>query len=578
MNFLTKGHNCKSSAIPSHLDADTFNEHFLSVAKKLSSTETEPYACPDILEEFCKERTAGTQRFTIPQLAVHEVGKLISMMANKKSSGPDDVSPRILKISLPYTVTSLTHIYNLCIEQNTFPAAWKMGKVIPLPKTTDHSDVNNYRPISLLSVLSKPLERHVHKHLLSYLETRQLIHPSQSGFRPGHSCHTALTRMTETWLSAINNSQINGVVFLDLKKAFDLVNHDILLKKLVCYLGGVENTLFFKSYLERRQQKVLLNGFYSAEGHVQCGVPQGSVLGPLLFCTFINDLPMQIHNTHNLSIELFADDSTLHTADSSITGVNSRLQGGVAEVNQWCHTNRMVLNPSKTEAMVITTRQKHQLTPLLLNLSVNKTPIKQVQEHKLLGVTIDSKLSWDSHIDSTCKALSRNLFLLSKLKHYLDADARKLYYTAHIRSRIDYASTLWDGASENILKRMNSLHRRSAKLILQDPLLTTDEKMEKLEILPLNFHLHYNKCIIMFKIQNNLLPKQLCDSFTPSVSRYMNHRMSFIVPKARIDMYKRSLCFSGSTLWNSLPLSVKCAPSLAVFKSSVFKCYSSKLS
>ena len=544
-----------------------FIKHFLSVADKLAPvlSEDNPYIPPHTLENFCKEQSVHREPFSIPLLGVHEVGKLISKMKNKKSSGPDEISPRILKMSLPYIVSSLTYIYNLCIEQNTFPAEWKIAKVIPLPKTKDHSDVNNYRPISLLSVLSKPLERHIHKHLLNHLEHNQLLHQSQSGFRPGHSCHTALTCMAERWLSAINQSKVNGVVFLDFKKAFDLVNHEILCRKLACYIGDVGQVSLFKSYLTERNQKVLLNGEYSSLGLVRHGVPQGSVLGPLLFSIFINDLPIHL-SSEDVTCDLFADDSTLHTADTNITDISKRLQASVEKVVEWCHENCMVLNPSKTESMVITSRQKHQLNPLVLNISVGEIPIPQVNEHRLLGVIIDSSLSWQPHINFICKVISRNLFLLSKLKYYLDVDARHLFFTAHIRSHIDYASTLWDGASENVLKRLNSLYRRAPKLILPTPTLSTDEKLVHLKILPLTAHLQYNKYITMYKVRTKSFPVRIIELFTPASSRYCNSKCLFIVPKTRVDIFKTSLLFSGSVLWNTLPSDIKCAPSLASFK------------
>ena len=168
------------------------------------------------------------------------------------------------------------------------------AKVIPLPKTRDHKNLNDYRPISLLSVLSKLLERYVHRHLVTYLMTRDLFHPLQSGFRRKHSCNTALARLTDSWLSAINRSDLSGDVFLDLKKAFDLVDHRILLSKLSVYLNSSKSLPFLCSYLKNRVQLVFIRGSYLSQGTIKYGVPQGSVLGPVLFCICINDLPLYI--------------------------------------------------------------------------------------------------------------------------------------------------------------------------------------------------------------------------------------------------------------------------------------------
>ena len=166
--------------------------------------------------------------------------------------------------------------------------------MVPLPKSTDKTNPTNYRPISLLSVLSKLLEKHVHIYLNDYLEKRQLLHPFQSGFRRKYSCNTALARLTNSWLTAMNKSEVSGVVFLDLKTAFDLVDHDILLNKLAIYLKNSSSLPFFQSYLHNRTQCVLLHGSYSPKESVKYGVPQGSVLGPNPFSRFINDLPLHV--------------------------------------------------------------------------------------------------------------------------------------------------------------------------------------------------------------------------------------------------------------------------------------------
>ena len=573
MNLITKGKGKRSLDTPPNLTANKFNDHFLSVSNLLAHRckNTSQYVRSENLINFCKQRTNNTTPFSIPNIAAHEIGMYISKMSNKKSSGLDEISPKILKLSLPYISESLTYIYNISIECNIFPTALKEAKVIPLPKTKDLSQVSNFRPISLLSVISKPLEKHVHKHLLDYLERRNLLHSLQSGFRQKHSCHTALTRLADTWLSTMNECKLTGTVFLDFKKAFDLVDHDTLLTKLHAYLVNHAAISFFRSYLNKRKQKVLLNGSYSSEGHVNCGVPQGSILGPILFSIFINDLPLHVSNP-TVCCDLFADDGTIHTQEKSIMTINFRLQESLNEVSEWCTKNAMILNPSKTECMVICTRQKRQLGPLSLNLSMGGSAIKQVSDHRLLGVIIDHNLTWQDHINYICKIISRNMYMLSKLKYLTDMNARQMFYNAHIRSHIDYASTVWDGSSDIHLKRLNSLHRRAMKLIIPDTTLTTDEKLKKLGILPLSSHFMFNKSIMMFKVANKSVPQYLLNLFNPRALSYSSSRQGhFQIAHPRIDMYKCSLSFSGASLWNSLPQNIITTKSLPSFKENLFK-------
>ena len=225
-----------------------------------------------------------------------------------------NLNSSFLKLYLPYISSPLTYIYNLCLAQNCFPASFKCAKVIPLAKSADTDNIENYRPISILPVLSKPLEKYIHNHLSQYMEDNDLFYKHQSGFRPKHSCHTALTRLCDTWLHALNSQKVVGSVFLDLRKAFDMVDHDILAQKLRLYLGNHAVSSFLISYLSRRTQAVHCNGTISKTGYLTRGVPQGSILGPLLFCLYINDLPLHLQHS-DVFLDLFADDDSLHCSN-----------------------------------------------------------------------------------------------------------------------------------------------------------------------------------------------------------------------------------------------------------------------
>ena len=352
-----------------------------------------------------------------------------------------------------------------------------------------------------------------------------------------------------------------------------MVHHGMLLDKLAIYLHGTTILKFFQSFLENREQRVHFNGNVSRYGILKAGVPQGSVLGPLLFCLFINDLPIYITNK-KISCDMFADDTTLSASGKSIEAVTNALQKSLDKTHCWCLSNRMVLNPSKTKYMIITSRQKHQLRLLSLSLSLDTVPIQRVSEPKVLGVIIDEQLDWNSHTNKICQKLSSNLFLLSKLRHFVDTQTCKIFFNAHILSHINYASTLWDGCSEANFKRVNSLYRRASKLMITNKSLSTDEKMKMLDFLPLRKHLELNKCVLMKKISDGRVP-----SYLSSLFRYSTHRgrKYFFLPQPRIDLFKTSLSYSGVTLWNSLPDDIQQIKSLPSFKNklhNIFRCHS----
>ena len=558
--FIRPNKTLGHSSWPS-LDVNEFNNYFLSVADELTPTgDNIPQLDNRYLEEFCRKRL-GSCEFKIPLLGVHEVGRCIESL-NKKSVGPDGINSSILKLSLPYILDSLTHIYNLCISKGTFPTEWKKAKIIPLPKVKSPSGIDDFRPISVLSILSKPIEKHIHKHLLSYLNEHNLIHPLQSGFRPNHSCHTSLTNLVDNWLPAINNSDVVGSVFLDFEKAFDMVHHGKLFDKLTHYLRDTTALNLFQSFLENRQQRVHVNGKVSDFGTLKAGVPQGSVLGPVLFCLFINDLPIHFSD-RKVVCAMFADDTTLYASSNSIDTVTNTLQTSLDELSCWCSANHMVLNPCKTKCMSISTRQKHQIRPLSLSLFLGTKPLQRVNNHKLLGVIIDDHLDWNSHINKLCHKISSNLFLLSKLRHFVDIQACMIFFNAHILSHINYASTLWDCCSEVNFKRVNSLYRRASKLIISNKHLTTDEKMQSLNLVPLRKHLQLNKCVFMKKILDGHAPIYLSNFFEHSPIRGRKH---LVLPQPRIDLFKSSLSYSGVVLWNNIPENIKQIKTITTFK------------
>ena len=249
------------------------------------------------------------------------------------------------------------------------------------------------------------------------------------------------------------------------------------------------------------------------------------------------------------------------------------LQKTLKDISAWCNSNSMVPNPTKTECMLVTTRQKHQLRPDPLQLTLNSQPILQVNEHRHLGVILDSKLDWRAHIEDVSKTLCSNLYLMSRVRLFTEPPVRKLFYHAYIKPSFDYASTLWDGCADVHFNKLDRLHRRAVKLISDDTSLTTDEKMASLDILPLKKSLAVNKGVMMWKIASSKVPTYLSDMFKkqagPSRSGHSN---TYVPPWPRLDICKNSLSYSGAILWNSLPPEISSAQTVKTARVRLRKC------
>ena len=416
--------------------ANAFNNFFVSVASNLK----EPIENSNFekLKTFCNNKIPDGTVFTIPEVSKESVEKFFKHIDVSKATGCDNIGPRLLKIAAPYIAESVTYICNQSIKTSQFPEKWKKAKVTPLHKGGPKDDLNNYRPISILPVMSKFLEKHIHDSLMTYLVKFNLLHKNQSGFRPSHSCETALIGMISKWLESINKGSLIGTVMIDFKKAFDLVDHNVLLKKLKHYKLSHEALTWFASYLGKRKQKVSLNNVFSEDEIITDGVPQGSILGPLLFLMFINDLPLY---TDSANTDFYADDTTLYVIGKSLETIQRNLQVALDCLAKWCKYNGMLINTTKTKAMLITTHQKRtSLANDQLSLHLNNDELNMIMNDKVLGIIIDNNLTWSQHVDKVCKKITTNLWLLSRIKDYLTTSQRIQFYKTYIQPHIDYCN------------------------------------------------------------------------------------------------------------------------------------------
>ena len=553
--------------------ANIFNNFFTSCVdnlRKNSSNTTN--ANLSELGNFVKQKLSKVKhdQFTIPPVRVNEVFDNLVKLNGRKSAGSDNIGPKILQLSATHVATSLTYIFNRIIDTGVYPLLLKNAKVSPVYKSGDKFLATNYRPISVLPTLSKLIEKHVAKHMYSYLSKFQLLHNAQSGFRPNHSCQTALINIIDKWLQDMNDGNLNLAVLLDFKKAFDVVDHNILCQKLGVYGFSELSVNFFKSYLMDRTQQVHIGNVFSEQQPVKFGVPQGSILGPLLFVLYINDFPLYLKNCET---DLYADDTTVHVSGRDLNNLQTKVQSDLEEVERWCNDNYMFINTNKTKCMVIGTKQKILSHDNELNLRIGSDVLQNSVCEKLLGVKIDQSLSWKYQIDHICSIMSSRIYLLSKIKKYLDIVCRKLFYNGYILPIIDYCCIVWSGCSSESLARILKLQKRAARLILDaDPLSPSEPLFKQLGWMTVDQRIKYHKCLLTYKcVKTDEAPTYLSEKFkfisdsNPYLLRN-TAKGNLVTPKPNKELYKKSFVYSGSVLWNDLPSSVRCVNNTNTFK------------
>jgi hypothetical protein len=530
--------------------AETFNKYFVSAAQRnliknlnMNSSSENPISYLD---------RAFNQPFPSIKLkwvSSKEIEDITKLLETKNSHGYDGISTKILKSSIAYVSSPLTYICNKMLATGTFPSRLKFSEVRPIYKKGDKNDVSNYRPISLLTSFSKIFEKVVYNRLYKHIECNHILAAEQFGFRHKSSTDMATYYLTDNILTALNNKSFVGSIFCDLQKAFDSVNYDVLLAKIEFYGILGKTYKLIESYLKNRYQRVLIDldskKYYSEWKLVTDGVPQGSILGPLLFLLYINDLPFSMSNISNPI--LYADDTSLVLKNLDSQIFKEDVNTSVRQINKWFQSNLLVLNLEKTNFLQFETKNSNVTNfPVIYE---NKQ-ISNAQSIKFLGIIVDKKLSWQCHVDQMIPKLNKVVYLIRVLKSFLTFESLKMMYFTLFHSIIAYGIIFWgvSSHSKNIFKIQKRVLRIIANVDRRGSCRTI---FKKVKILPLQSQYIYS--ILMFVVKNKKLFK--INSEFHTLNTRAKHDLH--VPAANLTLYQKGVYYSGTKMFNHLPQTLK---------------------
>ena len=513
--------------------AETFNEYFINIGMKMAA-ESGNQSTDTCNSE--RDVNPPKEYFHFSDITIDNVFIRLQKLNTSKATGMDGIPAKILKMIASFIAPSLTFIFNLSIRTGTYIDEWKLARVIPIYKSEDKRKCENYRPISVLPIVSKIFEGEVFSQIYSFLNRHAPLSKFQSGFRLKHGTLAALIQMCDQWQTDMDDGKINGVVFLDICKAFDSVNHQILLEKLETQFGIHDTELkWFQSYLKDRKQVCFVNEQTSSARKIICGIPQGSILGPLLFLLYINDMPDILEKTTPC---LYADDTQIYSSSYDYDTLVENLNMDLANIQKWLAKNKLKSHAKKTKVMFI--GSLHNLNNKVGNRTVemNKIPVPQTSTFKCPHKTLQD------------------------------------VYKTLIQPHFDYCSPLWDNCGLGLQDKLQKFQNRAARVITgADYDVRSSEVLNSLGWEKLANRRALNKLVFIYKVLENHTAPNLKDLFSRrnvSQNSYelRNSETDLSIKKPKTEFLKKTFGYSGAVLWNS-PQDVKMAESLISFKTKV---------
>ena len=543
--------------------SNIFNDFFVNVADEITKTIPKTPKSP---LDYLSNRTSNSL-FLTPVTFI-EVNDLIKVLNPSKSVGPNSIPIKLLKIIGPSVSPILALLVNQSFQNGIFPDKLKIAKVITLFKKGNPELPSNYRPISLLPIFSKIFEKLMYRRLYRFLEIHDVLFSLQFGFQENHSIDHALVSLTETVKNTLDNKRFGCGIFIDLQKAFDTVNHKILLSKLEHY--GVRGCAleWFRSYLSDRKQYVSVNGSNSNLLSIACGVPQGSVLGPLLFLIYINDLPS---SSKKLNFYLFADDTNIYCESSDLSNLIKIVNRELRSVKKWLDANKLSLNIDKTNFIIF--HSSSSSVPSDAVVKIGKKHIKRVKFVKFLGLLLDEHLSWKYNLSELSKKLARTCGIFFRIRNLLPLDVLLCLYNALFLSFLQYGLIVWGGTYASYIEPIFKLQKKAVRAIsFQSRLSPSLPIFKDLKLLKLSEIFELRLSTFVFDSVNKTSPSCFHNFFlfNSSVHQYSTRQASqgdlYLLRKNSSQYGLKSIRYLGAKLWNSLPVELRNAPSKVSFK------------
>ena len=583
--------------------ADIQNEFYINKVRK--TRQELPHSNTDPLEILKHRLSGNTASFSFSAVHPDEVEKIISSLKNSKACGIDHLDTYILKLIKKEAVPAICHILNLSIQTTRFPTRWKVAKVVPLYKGKGSKfESKNYRPVAILPVLSKVLERVVFIQLVRYMDQNRFFNPSHHGYRSFHSTTTAMLQMYDMWVTSLEKGELAGVVMVDMSAAFDVVDTELLLQKLRLYGLDQNSVQWAWSYLTYRSQGVCIEGSLSGLLALEAGVPQGSILGPLFYTIFTNELPQVVHEadcplkdlegadifsincTECGGLCCYADDSTYTLSGKDPAQLTQKLGEKYSILADYLAANKLKVNDEKTHLLVMTTRQRRRfmdtrsMSMITPTATITASPVE-----KLLGAYIHEDMKWTEHImandDSLIKSLNKRQAAIKKISLFASFKARKSLANGIFMSKLIYLMPLWAGCDDNLVKALQVLQNKVARSVTKKNRFTpTKTLMKECGWLTVKQLMIYHSLVQLHKTIQSKKPEYLHKRVTKELDQLEERRHYYYktrqytsgalrqIPEleAKLDISQRSWCWRATSVYYSLPMSIQRQPKLTTFK------------